>query len=207
MLYDLPQKQRQKLQRSWKRFSCGLHKPEPWLSTLARGCSVWTKPSKPHSSNCICIERPMAKVIYPVATSLCHFMVPFCKGYRNKLIPFPKTYWSWSDFFGVERFQEFWISFKLQTLFCDPQVPHSILKDRQKETTLLVSITKFTRLPIADFFPLKITWIALGGTRECNYLCYPCSSVSAEEKKKFYLELSAMPPSKPFTQMKDVPLS
>lgn len=37
-------------------------------------------------------------------------------------------------------------------------------------------------------------------------LLLSCSSAS-EKKKNFYSELSAMPPSKPFTQMKDVPLS
>lgn len=137
---------------------------------------------------------------------LCHFKVSYSSDCRNVIILFPTTYWSWADFFGVERFQEFWISFQLQTLIRDSQVPHSILEHIQNKTTPLVTITKSIRLPITDFcFLSRRTCKTLGGTRECSYSCYPFSLVSVE--KKIHSEQFAMPPSKPFTQMKDALLS
>lgn len=129
----------------------------------------------------LCLYR-MAKVIYPVMIPLCHFKVSYSSDCRNVIIPFPTTYWSWPDFFGVERFQEFWISFQLQTLICDSQVPHSILEHIQNKTSPLVTITKSIRLPITDFcFLLRRTCKTLGGTRECSYSCYPFSPVSVKK--------------------------
>lgn len=104
------QKDNAKLRRSWKHSSYKLYQPCNCPADVV--CGWGTQTTLTVSLPKLHLYRA-AEVIDQITTPPCHFMASYCSGYRNVLSPFPTTYWSWPDFFGVERFQEFWISFKL----------------------------------------------------------------------------------------------